>query len=54
MAARRWALPQVLHGATCSQVQLTDLTSGQTLFCLGVCLSRYWEELVDWDQLVGC
>ncbi|XP_075873174.1 integrator complex assembly factor WDR73 [Nelusetta ayraudi] len=34
VAARRWASPQVLHGATCSQVQLTDLTSGQTLFSL--------------------
>lgn len=35
IAARRSSQPQVLHGAESSDVQLTQLTSGQPVFKLG-------------------
>jgi len=35
IAARLSSLPQVLHGAQSSDVQLTELTSGQSLYELG-------------------
>ncbi|XP_019964670.2 WD repeat-containing protein 73 isoform X1 [Paralichthys olivaceus] len=34
IAARLWSQPQILHGALTSDIQLTELTSGQTLYQL--------------------